>query len=1352
MADPLRVLYVDDEPGLLGIGKLFLEKGEAFVVDTLTSAIAALDQLKKARYDAIVSDYQMPDMDGITFLKQLKASGNTIPFIIFTGKGREEVVIEALNEGADFYLQKGGDPRAQFTELSHKIRAAVGRKMADMALRESEEKYRHLIDNSNEAIVVAQDGMLKLVNHRAIEFTGYSEQELLATSFSSFIHPDDRALVVERYQRRMKGEALPSRYRFRLNSKDGNSRWVEIGVVLIDWDERPATLNFLNDITERKIAEDALSIQHDLSVVLNKCTRLDDAFNQILSAALQIEGLDVGGVYMADPATGALDIAAHRGLSPEFIAHTSHFDANSPQVQRARTGIPFYGQYSEIRQPGKDEIRDMEHVTALASIPVMHEGELISILNLASHTTDEIPQSTRHTLETMAMQVSTALVRMRSRKALEESEARYRNVVEDQTEFICRFLPDGTHVFVNEAYCHYFGLSREKIIGTRFHPTIHPEDRKHVDRLIASLNPEYPVKTIDQRIIMPDDSIRWQRWVDRAIFNSDGSLKEYQSVGRDITDHKRAEEALRESEEQLHLAVDSADLGLWDMNLLTGEVAHNKRWTEMLGFSVHELGKPSEWWGQRVHPDDYQNVLELNMSHRAGKIPVFEATYRMKHKNGEWRWVHSQGKIISWDSAGTPQRLIGINQDITRQKEAEETLVKNAEELHAAYEELTSSQEELRDNINEMTRVEQALEESEKRLNFAIESAHLGLWDLNIITHEIVHNTQWAEMLGFSSDEMDKPSSWWQERVHPDDLASVTKSNEDHIAGRAPYFDCIYRMKYKNGEWRWIHTQGKTALSDSRGVPIRMIGINQDITERKRSEEALLNNAEELHAANEELTASEEELQQTLNDLGKSEEAVKESARVLSEIVMGSPIPQFVIDKNHRILHWNRALEEYSGISANEVAGTTKQWRAFYSEERPCLADLVVDGELEKIQEVYQGKFAKSRFINGANEVTDFFPEIRGGTWLFFTAALIRDLHGAVIGAVETLEDITERKRAEELYQTVFENTGTAMIILDEDTTISHVNDEMEKIWGYTRKEIEGQVKWTKLVATEDLEKMVIYHRLRRTDPGSAPKNYEFRFVHKDGELRDAALTASMIPGTKKSVISLSDITEFKKTELALRQANKKLNLLSGITRHDILNQLTMLQGYLEILEDTQLDPSQNEYCQKVTTAAERISGMIRATREYEQIGIHVPAWQECHGLVDTAAKGAHLGNVIVKNDLTPGTEVFADPLIVKVFYNLMDNAIRYGVTITTIQFSVEESGDKHLIVCEDDGVGIPADEKGRIFERGFGKNTGMGLFLSREILEITGITIAETGVPGKGARFEMTVPKGMWRMAENGD
>ncbi|HPY60371.1 MAG TPA: response regulator, partial [Methanospirillum sp.] len=142
----VSVLYVDDEEDLLTIGKLFLERTGLFRVDTLTSAKTALSSSSIETYDAIVSDYQMPVMDGIEFLKTVREQYDDIPFILFTGRGREEVVIEAINNGADFYLQKGGEPKSQFAELSHKIRQAVRRKQAEKSVRESEKRVSDIIN------------------------------------------------------------------------------------------------------------------------------------------------------------------------------------------------------------------------------------------------------------------------------------------------------------------------------------------------------------------------------------------------------------------------------------------------------------------------------------------------------------------------------------------------------------------------------------------------------------------------------------------------------------------------------------------------------------------------------------------------------------------------------------------------------------------------------------------------------------------------------------------------------------------------------------------------------------------------------------------------------------------------------------------------------------------------------------------------------------------------------------------------------------------------------------------------------------------------------------------------------
>ena len=342
-------------------------------------------------------------------------------------------------------------------------------------------------------------------------------------------------------------------------------------------------------------------------------------------------------------------------------------------------------------------------------------------------------------------------------------------------------------------------------------------------------------------------------------------------------------------------------------------------------------------------------------------------------------------------------------------------------------------------------------------------------------------------------------------------------------------------------------------------------------------------------------------------------------------------------------------------------------------------------------------------------------------------------------------------KESEERFRNVVEDQTEFICRFLPDSTHIFVNNAYCRYFDRDYKDLVGHMFRPKL-HPEDRE--IVAKHIASLTPKHPVKNIEQRIILPDGSIRWQRWSDRAIYGDKGRVIEYqsigSDITEQKEAEEALRITNRKLAFLSSITRDDINNQLTVLLGYLHILEKKQPAPSLNEYFQKASTAAERISDMIRSTKEYEQIGIDTPLWFDIHKLVRIAAKQTPLGQVEVITDLPAGMEVFADTLIAKVFYNLMDNAVRYGGRITTIRFSVEKSGDEQLLICEDDGEGVPADVKVKIFDRGFGKNTGLGLFLSREILSITGITIKEDGKPGKGARFEMMVPKGMWRTAQS--
>jgi signal transduction histidine kinase len=228
----------------------------------------------------------------------------------------------------------------------------------------------------------------------------------------------------------------------------------------------------------------------------------------------------------------------------------------------------------------------------------------------------------------------------------------------------------------------------------------------------------------------------------------------------------------------------------------------------------------------------------------------------------------------------------------------------------------------------------------------------------------------------------------------------------------------------------------------------------------------------------------------------------------------------------------------------------------------------------------------------------------------------------------------------------------------------------------------------------------------------------------------------------------LWNVIRRRRAEEALQKSNRQLQLMNNITRHDILNQLTALSGYLELSGDCTDAPGQMmEFIEKEKKIVGVIEEQLAFMRDYQNLGMNAPAWQSVNDTVRRGATLLPMGSIVVHYD-PRDVEVFADPMFEKVFYNLIQNSLNYGGDqMKTIRVNSYDSGKVTMIVYEDDGRGVTPEDKKNLFNLGFGKHTGFGLHLSREILAITGITIAENGEPGKGARFEITIPKGIARL-----
>jgi PAS domain S-box-containing protein len=225
------------------------------------------------------------------------------------------------------------------------------------------------------------------------------------------------------------------------------------------------------------------------------------------------------------------------------------------------------------------------------------------------------------------------------------------------------------------------------------------------------------------------------------------------------------------------------------------------------------------------------------------------------------------------------------------------------------------------------------------------------------------------------------------------------------------------------------------------------------------------------------------------------------------------------------------------------------------------------------------------------------------------------------------------------------------------------------------------------------------------------------------------------------AIESIRDITDLKKAEMTVKTANERLNLMNNIIRHDILNQVTVLLGNLEIVGMHSQHPEQQHYIANAETAARMIRDQIEFTREYQKIGGKAPEWQNPGELLEIVIRKFNSQGIRLENHVKD-VEILADPLLERVFFNLIQNSMKHAGTISKITFGQDEHGKELVIRYEDDGKGIPPKRKREIFRPEYGRGSGYGLFTSKEILAITGITLSETGEPGKGARFEMRIPE----------
>lgn len=357
--------------------------------------------------------------------------------------------------------------------------------------------------------------------------------------------------------------------------------------------------------------------------------------------------------------------------------------------------------------------------------------------------------------------------------------------------------------------------------------------------------------------------------------------------------------------------------------------------------------------------------------------------------------------------------------------------------------------------------------------------------------------------------------------------------------------------------------------------------------------------------------------------------------------------------------------------------------------------------------------------------------------------AIARAVVFAAIGAVISLLTLRLREH-EELYRGVFDNSeaGTFIIAQEVDgAQIEEANYVGASLLGSTTDALRGEpitrlfddpAVWESLKADIDLKGTVYGFEttLRRTDGGTA------RALLSAGRLQGGGI-----------VLTLVDITALKNAEETLRRTNAKLNMLGRLTHRDLAAAVSQLLAQITQGMRQFDDPAFRRYLEELEESARVVQRRVEITRDYQDLGLQPPDWQPVQEVIRRATSCLLIPSGVSIHSWVERLEVFADPMLDRVFSNLIENAIRHGKTVSSVVITYQILDDGLAIYVEDDGVGVPPEKKERIFDYGVGSGGGLGLFLTREILAITNMTIRETGTPGEGARFVVHVPPDGYRI-----
>jgi len=874
-----------------------------------------------------------------------------------------------------------------------------------------------------------------------------------------------------------------------------------------------------------------------------------------------------------------------------------------------------------------------------------------------------------------------------------ESEEKWHSLFEMAPDGMATTDMKGVITSVNSAFLRLTGYKREDIVGKRFTKlqTIKPKDiPKYLKLMISALRGRLP-EPFEYSYVRKDGTIGWGE-------AHVGSLKKnsktigYQMIFREITERKNAEESLRTCAQRYEKLFESSRMGVV-ISGPDGKVSSaNPAAARMLGYSG-----PKELVGLAFLEscvDQNQRKMLLKQLMGKGYVQGFKAFLKRKDDS-----------------------QVRIEANITLYKDTKRNVLRT---------------ENVFTEISEREKAEEELRESEERFRSLFESIPdpVGIF-VGREGRLLDYNPAFKKSSGYTDEELKGKA--FLDFVHPDDRALVLEKYQTEYSEEE--LPIVYEIRGMNKKGESIPLEISVSTYKKKGRAIGIEVIHRDITERKRYERSL----------------------STLNTYGlrlntaKSMEEIYELTLDATEKTLGFEFADvFMVKGNMLQLVTHRGKTRISSLSLPMDGDRGISVRAARTGKLVLIPDIRKEEAYVEGEEGARSEFAVPikigprvlGVLNVESRELDAFDK-KDQELLEILASHAATAISSLDRARELEVYAREIRETKQKFEGLFLGNPEATVYLAPDFRILDINQRFEELLGHSLSEIKGK-HIDEVVVPKDKMK-----EAKMLD-GKAIEGYVYHDtfrMRKDGSLVPVSISAAPIKVENRLVGYIGvykDISDLKKIEKNLEEMNEKLQVVGQLTRHDVRNKLSTITGNVYLLKK-QL-ASNSEILGKLRdmeTAVQQTVKIFDFAKAYEMLGTEELVYNDVEKTVNEAISlFANRNNIKVINDCH-GLTILADSLLRQLFYNLIDNSLKYGQKTARIRVYYEKTGQDSLkLVYEDDGIGIPVAEKPKLFKEGYstGGSTGYGLYLIKKIVEVYGWTIQETGTPGKGARFTMVI------------